>query len=95
MSLDKQTVERIAFLARIRIPEGEVDALAGELSQIIDWVEQLEAVDTDGVAPMSSVVDVALPLRDDAVASGGIREKVMANAPEAENGFFLVPKVVE
>jgi aspartyl-tRNA(Asn)/glutamyl-tRNA(Gln) amidotransferase subunit C len=95
MSLDKETVSNIAFLARIRVPDGSLESLAGELSHIIGWVEQLAEVDTEGVEPMTSVAHLRLPLRDDAVTSGGIAEKVLANAPEAEKGFYTVPKVVE
>ena len=95
MSLDKDTVRNIAFLARIEVPEEELDHLAGELSKIIGFVEQLQELDTDGVAPMTSVAAITLPQRTDVVADGGCQEKVLANAPEADDGFFLVPKVVE
>lgn len=95
MALDTSTVENIAFLARIEVPAEALDGLASELSKILGWVEQLAAVDTDGVQPMSSVVDVHLPMRDDAVTDGDCREAVLANAPETAGGFFAVPKVVE
>ncbi len=95
MSLDKATVKNIAFLARIRVPEEDLEPLAGELNNILDWVEQLGEVDTEGVEPMASVSNVTLPLRADAVTGGGQPEKVLANAPEAEKGFYTVPKVVE
>lgn len=95
MSLDKDTVRNIAFLARIEVPEEELDHLAGELSNIIGFVEQLQELDTDGVAPMTSVAAITLPQRADAVTDGGYQDKVLANAPEADDGFFLVPKVVE
>jgi len=95
MSLDKATVKNIAFLARIRVPEEDLEPLAGELNNILDWVEQLGEVDTEGVEPMASVSNVTLPLREDAVTGGGQTEKVLANAPEAEKGFYTVPKVVE
>lgn len=95
MSLDKNTVRNIAHLARIEVPDEELDHLAGELSKILDFVEQLAEVNTDGVPPMTSVADLSLPQREDAVADGGYQDKVLANAPEADEGFFLVPKVVE
>ncbi len=95
MSLDKDTVKNIANLARIKIADDDLGHLAGELSAILDWVEQLNSVDTDGVEPLASVVDVTLPLRADAVTDGGCRDQVLANAPDSEDGFFAVPKVVE
>lgn len=95
MSLDKATVARIAHLARIKVPEEEQEHLAGELSNILHFVEHLAEVDTDGVQPMTSVVAQTLRRRPDVVTDGGIREKVLVNAPEAAEGFFAVPKVVE
>ena len=96
MSVDKSTVVRIAQLARIRVPEEDLDALAGELNQIIGWVEQLDEVDTEGVAPMASTAEAAgLRWREDKVTDGGVPDKVLANAPEARDGFFVVPKVIE
>ncbi len=95
MLLDKADVRKIAYLARIKVPDEDLDHLAGELSQIIGWVEQLGEVDTDGVAPMASVSDVVLPMREDAVTGGNRPDDVTANAPESKNNFFLVPKVVE
>ncbi len=95
MAVDRATVAQIAKLARIRVPEDQLEALAGELSNILTWIEQLDELDTEGVAPMTSVVEVTLPRRADAVTDGGCRDKVVANAPEAAHGFFVVPKVVE
>jgi len=95
MAVDKETVVQIARLARIRVPEAERDALARELSGILGWIEQLGEVATDGVAPLTSVVARTLPLRDDRVSDGGDRARVLANAPEARDGFFVVPKVIE
>ncbi len=95
MAVDRATVAQIAKLARIRVPEEDLDALAGELSHILTWIEQLNELDTEGVAPMTSVVEVTLPRRADAVTDGGYPDKVVANAPEAAHGFFVVPKVVE
>ncbi len=95
MSIDKATVAKIARLARIHVPEEKRAALAGELSNILGWVEQLGEVDTDNVAPMTSVVEMRLPERDDVITDGGCRDDVLANAPETEAGFYVVPKVVE
>lgn len=95
MALDIDTVRRIARLARIRVPDDELPVLADELSRIMDWVEQLNAVDTANIAPMTSVADLKLPQRDDVVNDGGAPEKVLANAPDRQGNFFAVPKVVE
>jgi aspartyl-tRNA(Asn)/glutamyl-tRNA(Gln) amidotransferase subunit C len=96
MSLDKATVQKIAYLARIEVKEEELEPLARELSGILHWVEQLSEVNTEGVAPMTSVAgELALPMRQDKVSDGGYPEKVLLNGPETTNGFFLVPKVVE
>ena len=95
MSVDRDTVAKIAKLARIRIEAEQMEPLAAELSNILGWIEQLNELDTEGVAPMTSVVEVEAPLRRDAVTDGDCRDRVLANAPEAADGFFLVPKVVE
>lgn len=95
MPLDKSAVERIAFLARIKVPDEDLAPLAAELDHIIGWVEQLGEVDTNGVEPMTSVAAMTLPQRDDIVTDGSYADKVLANAPESEKGFFAVPKVVE
>lgn len=95
MSLDKDTVKNIAYLARIRVADDRLDALAGELSGILGWIEQLQELNTDGVAPMTSVAAMELPQRKDAVTDGNCRDAVLKNAPDAEDGFFTVPKVVE
>ncbi len=95
MAVDRDTVRRIAALARIRVPEAELEKLAAELGNILGWFEQLGEVDTDGVAPMTSVAEMTLRRREDRVTDGGIRDKVLANAPEQHDGFFAVPKVVE
>ncbi|MDJ0951904.1 MAG: Asp-tRNA(Asn)/Glu-tRNA(Gln) amidotransferase subunit GatC [Alphaproteobacteria bacterium] len=95
MALDKATVAHIAHLARIKVTEAELEQLAGELSNILGWVEQLDEVDTEGVAPMTSVVDVTLPWRKDVVDDGGYADKVLTNAPDPEDAFYTVPKVVE
>jgi aspartyl-tRNA(Asn)/glutamyl-tRNA(Gln) amidotransferase subunit C len=95
MALDKATVARIATLARIRVAEEELEPLAGELSTILDWIEQLGEVDTADVPPMTSVAEMTLPMREDKVSDGGAREAVLSNAPRSARGFFTVPKVVE
>lgn len=95
MSIDKATVAKIATLARIKVPEAEQEKLAGELSNILGWVEQLAEVDTDDVRPMTSVVDAEPVMRADAVTDGDRRDEVTANAPSPAHGFFTVPKVVE
>ncbi len=95
MAVDRDTVARVAQLARIRVPEGEVDRLAGELDKIIGWVEQLNEVDTAGVAPIASVANQKLRWRKDVVTDGNCAEDVLANAPDARDGYFTVPKVIE
>jgi len=95
MALDIATVRQIAFLARIKVPDAELAGLASELSTIIGWVEQLNEVRTDGVKPIYSVSDMTLFKRADEVTDGNCRDKVLANAPEAEAGCYAVPKVVE
>ena len=95
MPLDTATVARIAKLARLDIPESDLEPLAGELSNILSWIEQLNEVDIDGVAPMTSVVDVTLPMREDEVTDGGHADDIVGNAPETTDNFFVVPKVIE
>jgi aspartyl-tRNA(Asn)/glutamyl-tRNA(Gln) amidotransferase subunit C len=95
MSLDKATVRNIANLARIEVRDDELDHLASELSNILHFVEQLAEVNTDGISPMTSVAAMTLPLRKDEITDGGQSDAVLVNAPEAEDGFFTVPKVVE
>ena len=95
MSLDKDTVKQIAYLARIRVADEKLEPLAGELSSILDWIEQLQELDTDGVEPMASVSDVTLPQRKDVVTDGNCQAAVLKNAPDPEDGFYTVPKVVE
>jgi len=95
MSLDKETVRKIAFLARIDVPDDQLAPLAGELSGILGWIEQLRAVDTDDVEPMTSVAAMTLPWRDDRVTEGDDTARVTANAPDSQDGFYRVPKVVE
>ncbi len=95
MAVDKDTVVKIARLARLKVEAAQQEALVGELNGILAWIEQLKEVDTTGVEPMTSVVATRLPLRADLVTDGGKPEVVLANAPDATAGFFTVPKVVE
>ena len=95
MSVNAEQVRHVAKLARIAMSDAEVDALVPELNNILGWVEQLAEVDTDGVEPLTAVIDQKLRLRDDLVTDGDIRDAVLANAPGAEHGFFAVPKVIE
>jgi len=95
MAVDADTVRRIANLARIRIEDGEVEAYSNELNAILGFVEQLGEVDVDGVEPMTSVTPMVLRRRTDEVTAGGHADKVVSNAPASEDGFYMVPKVVE
>jgi aspartyl-tRNA(Asn)/glutamyl-tRNA(Gln) amidotransferase subunit C len=95
MSVDDATVVRIARLARIGVQAEEIPTIAKNLNGILAWVEQLKEVDTEGVPPMTSVVEARLRMRPDVVNDGGQAEKILANAPEAVDGFFAVPKVLE
>ena len=100
MSVDTATVAKIAALARIKVSEGELEAMVPELNGILAWVEQLAEVDVTGVEPMTAVIPNTLRLRDDIVnadplTGGGKRDEILANAPAAEHGFFGVPKVIE
>jgi aspartyl-tRNA(Asn)/glutamyl-tRNA(Gln) amidotransferase subunit C len=95
MSVSNDQVRHIAKLARIAMSEEEIERLAPELNNILGWVEQLGEVNTDGVEPLTAVIDQKLRLRDDVVTEGHIRDEVLENAPEAQHGFFAVPKVIE
>jgi len=95
MSVDKDTVRRIARLARLAMPEARLEPMAGELNGIFQWVEMLNEVDVEGVPAMTSVVAQKLKWRQDAVTDGGVADALMQNAPEREDTFFVVPKVVE
>jgi aspartyl-tRNA(Asn)/glutamyl-tRNA(Gln) amidotransferase subunit C len=95
MSLDKATVARVATLARIRVPEADLAPLAAELSKILTWIEELNAVDTSAVEPMARVVKMKLAMREDVVTDGDRRDDILKNAPMATEQFFTVPKVVE
>ncbi|MEX0839182.1 MAG: Asp-tRNA(Asn)/Glu-tRNA(Gln) amidotransferase subunit GatC [Parvibaculum sp.] len=95
MSVDQKTVRHIARLARIAVRDDELEALEKELNGILDWVEQLGEVNVDGVEPMTSAVEVAMKMRDDVVVVQNLQKEVTRNAPGAEDGFYVVPKVVE
>lgn len=95
MALDRAEVRRIARLARIRIPDEEMDVLASELSAILGWIEKLDEVDVAGVEPMAGAGAAALPARADKAAEGAGAERILANAPAAAEGHFVVPKAVE
>jgi aspartyl-tRNA(Asn)/glutamyl-tRNA(Gln) amidotransferase subunit C len=95
MPVDAATVRRIAHLARIAVAEDEIASLQGELNAILAFVEQLAEVDVEGVEPMTSVTPMRMKQREDVVTDGGIAADIVANAPASEEGFFLVPKVVE
>ena len=95
MSVDQAAVRRIAHLARIAVTDAEVPHLQSEINAILAFVEDLDKVDVEGVEPMTSVIPMKLPMREDVVTDGEIQALILANAPLSEDGFFLVPKVVE
>lgn len=95
MSIDQNTVRRIARLARIKVAEDELPRLEGELNSILGWIEMLKEVDTSAVEPLTSVVAQKMKMREDEVTDGGIPAAVTQNAPKSEENFFMVPKVVE
>jgi len=95
MSVSHDQVRHIARLARIAMSEEELERLLPELNNILGWVEQLGEVDTDGIEPLATVIDQKLRLRDDLVTEGDCRDDILANAPDAQHGFFAVPKVIE
>ena len=95
MSVDKDTVRRIASLARLKVPESRLEPMAGELNGIFQWVEMLNEVNIEGVPPMTSVIAHKLRWRQDEVTDGGVADALMRNAPEREDDLFVVPKVVE
>lgn len=95
MSIDTGTAAKVAKLARIKVEEDQLPALAEEFNRILGFIEQLSEVDVDGVEPMTSVTPQRLKRREDVVTDGGYQDKVLSNAPDAREGFFAVPKVVE
>lgn len=95
MSIDSETARRVAKLARIKVEEDDLEALAGEFNAILGFVEQLNEVDVDGIEPMTSVTPMRLKRREDVVTDGDMQDRILSNAPDAREGFFAVPKVVE
>jgi len=95
MSVDAETVRRVAHLARLAVAEGEIEDLRNELNAMLSFVERLAEVDVTGVEPMTSVTPMAMKMRKDQATGGGIADAILANAPEREDHFFVVPKVVE
>ena len=95
MSVDADQVRHVARLARLALGEDEIGRMVPELNNILKWVEQLEEVDTSGVEPLTAVIENNLRLRDDVVDDGNCREDILKNAPDAQHGFFAVPKVIE
>ncbi len=95
MKVDEKTVRHIARLARLQVTDEEAKNLETELSSIMNWIEQLNEVNTDDVQPLTSIVEVSLKQREDVVTDGGYPEEIMKNAPLSEDNFFMVPKVVE
>ena len=95
MSVDQATVKRVARLARLKVEDEELVKLAGELNSILGWIEQLNEVDVSDVEPMTSVVSMKMKMRKDEVSDGNYPTKIVANAPQQEDAFFMVPKVVE
>jgi len=93
--VDAETVRKIARLSRLHVEENRLAPLAEELNGILGWIEQLNEVDVEGVAPMTSAVDVTAPLRQDQITDGGKRDSVLANAPKSDSGFYVVPRSVE
>ena len=95
MAVDESTVARVAHLARLKLSQQECAPLAGELNNILGWIDQLQAIETGDIAPMTSVMPITRAWRTDVVTDGNIADAVLANAPDAAHGFFGVPKVIE
>jgi len=95
VSVSAEDVKKIARLSRLHVEDAQLEPLAGELNGILKWIEQLGEVDVEGVEPMTSAVDMDAPLRADVVTDGGVRDKVLSNAPKADDGFYVVPRSVE
>ena len=93
--VNKDTVKKIGRLARLHVPEDRQEKIAGELNAILNWIEELNEVDTTGVEPLASVTGHMLPQREDVISDGNKVDDILANAPEQASGFFVVPKVVE
>ena len=94
-TVSAKDVKKIARLSRLHVDEGRLQPLADELNGILGWIEQLQEVDVEGVAPMTSAVAMAAPMRKDEITDGGKRDDVLKNAPKSEDGFFVVPRSVE
>ncbi|QQG35567.1 MAG: Asp-tRNA(Asn)/Glu-tRNA(Gln) amidotransferase subunit GatC [Micavibrio aeruginosavorus] len=95
MSIDKEIVRKVAGLARLSLSESDLERFTPQVAGIVKWVEMLGEVNTENVAPLANVVNVDLKLRPDIISDGGYQDKILANAPESMEGFFVVPKVVE
>lgn len=95
MSMDKQTVTKVARLARLKMSDAELEKMGPQLSGILSWIEQLQEVNTDNVEPLANVADIELFLREDKVNDGDCQDKVLANAPETTQGYFVTNKIVE
>lgn len=95
MAIDQETVKRVAFLSRLKIEDDKIQATENEFNKILNWVEQLNEVNTDNVEPLVSVNESYITCREDKVTEGNQAQAVLANAPQAEYGYFVVPKVVE
>lgn len=95
MSVDEKTVRKVARLARLEVTDEDVTRLVPQMNGLLKWIQQLQEVNTDGVEPLANVANIDLVLRPDQVTDGGYADSVLANAPEATQGFFVVPKVVE
>lgn len=95
MAVDKDTVAQIAKLARIKVDDAQQEALTEELSNILGWIDELGELDTEGVQPMTSVVEVQHTLRKDVIKDGDRQDDILKNAPESKQGYFVVPRVVE
>ena len=95
MAVDADTVRKIAFLSRLKVDDDKINDAENEYNKILDWIEQLNEVNTDNVEPLESVNDEHLKLRDDVVTEGNQRDEILANAPLSEYGYFVVPKVIE
>ena len=95
MAIDKETVKKVAFLSRLRIEDDKIEATEQEFNKILNWIEQLNEVNTDDVEPLVSVNESNIVCREDKVTEGNPSAAVLANAPQAEYGYFVVPKVVE
>ena len=95
MAIDKETVKRIAFLSRLKVEDDKIEATEAEFNKILQWIEQLNEVNTEGVEPLVSVNEDNITCREDVVTTGNLSKEVLANAPQAAYGYFTVPKVIE